>query len=89
MNESKGSGDHRVADVNPNFPAYSQEAHQLKRGGVLYQLDIVLCVPGIRLEVNGYARVHWSEGAGKKRRSYNGHENFIELKTYLTGSGQL
>ena len=61
--------------------------HRISQEKALYKFHNMLSVVGIRLEVHGDARVRWSEGSGDDERTYHGHENFIELKTYLTGSG--
>ena len=52
-------------------------------GTVTFTLTEDTKVKGLVVKAKGDARVHWSEGTGDKRRSYNAHRRYFKLKQYL------
>lgn len=52
-------------------------------GTVTFTLTEDTKVKGLIVKAKGDANVHWSEGTGDKRRSYNAHRRYFKLKQYL------
>lgn len=58
---------------------------QWLRGSVDLNLTEAKTVRGIYINIHGSAHSHWSQGSGKSRKSYTGHEQYLDERTNFVG----
>uniref|UniRef100_A0A0L8H2D9 Arrestin C-terminal-like domain-containing protein n=1 Tax=Octopus bimaculoides TaxID=37653 RepID=A0A0L8H2D9_OCTBM len=85
----------RSLAIHFNNPSRVYYGGQRLNGFVQIVLNEPMKVRGVRLELKGESRVHWTErhstGSGKNRstttRHYSAHENYFDYTVILYGSG--
>lgn len=57
-------------------------------GTITFTLTKEAKVKKLVVKAKGDARVHWTEGTGDSRRSYNAHRRYFKLKEYLVAEDE-